>query len=105
MYKLVFFVPVSHVGSVKQAVFDTGAGRIGNYEHCSWQVLGEGQFCPLAGSSPYLGQAGELEHVEEYRVEMVCADELIQDAVRAFLASHPYEEPAYDVWPLTEILV
>lgn len=105
MYKLVFFVPVSYVDAVKQAVFDTGAGRIGDYEHCSWQALGEGQFRPLAGSSPYLGQTGELEYVEEYRVEMVCADELIQDAVLALLASHPYEEPAYDVWPLTEILV
>jgi hypothetical protein len=105
MYKLVFFVPSIHVDAVKQAVFDTGAGRIGGYEHCSWQMLGEGQFRPLAGSSPYLGQTGELEYVEEYRVEMVCADELIQDAVRTLLACHPYEEPAYDVWPLTEILV
>jgi len=105
MYKLVFFVPMSYVDAVKQAVFDTGAGRIGDYEHCSWQVLGEGQFRPLAGSSPYLGQTGELEYVEEYRVEMVCADELIQDAVLAILASHPYEEPANDVWSLTEILV
>ncbi|MEH6616456.1 MAG: YqfO family protein [Porticoccus sp.] len=105
MYKLVFFVPLSHVNSVKQAVFDAGAGRIGDYEHCSWQALGEGQFRPLAGSSPCLGQVGELEHVEEYRVEMVCADELIESAARALLASHPYEEPAYDIWRLTEVLV
>jgi hypothetical protein len=105
MYKFVFFVPVNHVDLVKQAVFDAGAGRVGVYEHCSWQVLGKGQFRPLAGSSPYLGQVGELEHVEEYRVEMVCDDELIEAAVRALLASHPYEEPAYDIWRLTEVLV
>tara|TARA_B110000503_G_scaffold22630_1_gene35166 strand:+ start:717 stop:1034 length:318 start_codon:yes stop_codon:yes gene_type:complete len=105
MYKLVFFVPVSHVDAVKQAVFDAGAGCIGDYEYCSWQVLGEGQFRPLQGSSPYQGQVGELEKVEEYRVEMVCADEVIQGAVRALLTSHPYEEPAYDVWPLTDIMV
>jgi hypothetical protein len=105
MYKLVFFVPESHVDAVKQAVFDTGAGRIGDYEGCSWQVLGGGQFRPLQGSSPYQGQEGKLEKNKEYRVEMVCEDELIEGAVRALLTSHPYEEPAYDVWPLTEVMV
>ncbi len=105
MHKLVFFVPVSHVDVVKQAVFDAGAGRIGNYEHCSWQVLGEGQFRPMDGSSPFVGCLGEMAQVEEYRVEMVCADELLQEAVRALLAAHPYEEPAYDVWQLAEVIV
>lgn len=103
MYKLVFFVPPSHVDDVKQAVFATGAGQIGDYDHCCWQVLGEGQFRPLAGSSPYLGETDILESVEEYRVELVCRDELIQEAVRALLNSHPYEEPAYDVWKLADI--
>lgn len=105
MYKLVFFVPVGHLDEVKIAVFDAGAGRIGDYDHCCWQVLGEGQFRPLSGSNPFLGAAGELEYVEEYRVEMVCADELIQGAVRALVESHPYEEPAYDVWQLVDVVI
>jgi len=103
MYKLVFYVPVNHLDSVKQAVFNTGAGQIGQYDHCCWQVLGEGQFRPLKGSSPFLGKTGELEAVDEYRVELVCSDELIEDAVQALKSSHPYEEPAYDVWQLSDL--
>jgi hypothetical protein len=83
MYKLVFYVPPSHLDVTKQAVFNTGAGQRGQYDHCCWQVLGEGQFRPLRGSSPFLGETGKLEVVEEYRVELVCSDELIEDAVQA----------------------
>jgi hypothetical protein len=97
MYKLVFFVPASHVERVKDAVFAAGAGRIGDYEQCSWQVLGEGQFRPLAGSNPYIGRQDALEAVAEYRVELVCAAEHIAAAVAALRAAHPYEEPAFDV--------
>lgn len=103
MYKLVFFVPESHLESVKSAVFAAGAGAIGNYAQCCWQVLGQGQFRPLAGSKPYLGQANKLETVAEYRVEMVCAEECIAQAVTALRISHPYEEPAVDVWKLSEL--
>lgn len=103
MYKLVFFVPESHLESVKSAVFAAGAGAIGNYDQCCWQVLGQGQFRPLAGSKPYLGQANKLETVAEYRVEMVCGDECIAQAVAALRKSHPYEEPAIDVWTLSEL--
>lgn len=102
MYKLCFFVPVSHVESVKEAVFAAGAGRIGNYDCCSWQVLGEGQFRACKGSDPFIGEQGVVETVQECRVEMVCADELIQDAVNAMKHAHPYEEPAYDVWQLAQ---
>lgn len=103
MYKLVFFVPESHLEQVKQAVFAAGAGRIGDYDSCCWQTLGQGQFRPLQGSNPYLGQQGEVETVEEYRVEMVCADKLIGAAVKALVDAHPYEEPAYDVWELAAL--
>lgn len=103
MYKLVFYVPVEHVEAVKGAVFAAGAGRIGHYEHCCWQVRGTGQFRPLEGSSPFLGKRGEITGVEEFRVELVCADDLIAGAVSALLAAHPYEEPAYDVWQLADI--
>ncbi|OOV87091.1 YqfO family protein [Oceanospirillum linum] len=97
MYKLAFFVPESHLEPVKSAVFDTGAGRIGHYEHCCWQIKGQGQFRPLAGSHPHIGAQGKLEMVEEYRVELVCEDSLIRQAVAAMKLAHPYEEPAYDV--------
>jgi len=103
MYKLCFYVPESHLEAVKEAVFAAGAGRIGDYEACCWQVAGQGQFRPLAGANPFLGQRGELERVAEYRVELVCADDRITAAVAALIAAHPYEEPAYDVWRLEDI--
>lgn len=103
MYKLAFFVPESHLETVKAAVFATGAGRIGDYDSCCWQSLGQGQFRPLAGSQPFLGRQGEVERVAEYRVELVCADDLLRPAISALKAAHPYEEPAYDVWQLAEL--
>lgn len=103
MYKLVFFVPDSHLESVKSAVFAAGAGYIGNYDQCCWQVAGQGQFRPLSGATPYLGQHDRLEAVQEYRVEMVCADDRIRAAIAALRAAHPYEEPAVDVWRLAEL--
>jgi hypothetical protein len=103
MYKLAFFVPPSHVEQVKSALFAAGAGRIGPYDCCSWQILGQGQFRPLDGSQPFIGQAGEIEQVQEWKVELVVADEVIQQAVAALKRSHPYEVPAYDVWKLEGI--
>lgn len=103
MYKLVFFVPESHLEPVKAAVFATGAGRIGDYAQCCFETRGQGQFRPLAGADPFLGHPGELERVAEVRVELVCEDRLIRDAVAALRAAHPYEEPAFDAWPLAEL--
>ncbi|MFK0036283.1 NGG1p interacting factor NIF3 [Pseudomonas monteilii] len=102
MYKLAFFVPASHVEVVKAAVFAAGGGRIGDYDHCAWQTLGQGQFRPLDGSQPFLGQAGQVEVVEEWKVELVVADDLIVQVVAALKQSHPYETPAYEVWQLAE---
>ncbi len=100
LYKLAFFVPESHLEVVKAAVFATGAGRIGDYDSCCWQVLGEGQFRPLPGSHPFIGSTDVVETVAEYRVEMVCVEHHIRAAVAALRLAHPYEEPAYDVWLL-----
>ena len=97
MYKLGFYVPASHLEQVKTALFAAGAGRIGNYDSCCWQTLGQGQFRALEGSQPYLGQQGRVETVEEYRVELICADTVLPAALAALRAAHPYEEPAYDV--------
>ena len=97
MHKLCFYVPATHLEAVKEAVFATGAGRIGDYDSCCWQVAGRGQFRPLAGSQPFLGSEGRIEQVEEYRVELVCADRVVRAAVAALYDSHPYEEPAWDL--------
>lgn len=100
MYKLCVYVPDTHLEAVKQALFEAGAGRIGNYDRCCWQVAGEGQFRPLAGSDPFIGQSGRVETVTEYKVELVCEDAVVAAAVRALKQAHPYEEPAYQVWRL-----
>lgn len=97
MLKLTFYVPVESAESVKNALFKTGAGKIGNYEHCSFQTLGIGQFIPLQGANPHIGQIEKLEKVEELRVEMVLDDIILGDAIKALKNSHPYETPAFDV--------
>ena len=97
MYKLCFYVPESHLEAVKSATFEAGAGRIGDYDSCCWQVLGQGQFRPLPGSDPYLGRQGQVEQVAEYRVEMVCDAGCVKQAVAAMITAHPYEEPAWDL--------
>ena len=97
MYKITFYVPVTHVEAVKQAMFVAGAGRIGDYDCCAWQVLGVGQFRPLAGAKPFIGQIDQIEQVAEYKVEMVCEEPMLSAAINALKASHPYQQPAYDV--------
>lgn len=103
MYKICVYIPESHLQQVKDALFASGAGRIGNYDSCCWQVSGEGQFRALEGSAPYLGQQGKLETVKEYKIELVCEDHRIKAAVAAMKQAHPYETPAYDVWKLENI--
>ncbi len=103
MYKISVFIPESHLEAVKSAMFEAGGGRIGDYDSCSWQCLGQGQFRPLEGSQPYLGQTGKVETVEEYKVEMVVEDSLAKAVIAAMKQAHPYEEPAYDVWQLAEL--
>lgn len=93
-----FFVPESHVEAVKAALFAQGAGRIGGYDCCAWQVLGTGQFKPLAGSQPFIGETEKITRLSEYKVEMVCADQLIKQVVSTLLQVHPYQEPAYEVY-------
>ncbi|VAW49038.1 hypothetical protein MNBD_GAMMA03-1802 [hydrothermal vent metagenome] len=102
MYKFSFYVPETHLEDVKKAVFMAGAGKIGLYDCCAWQVKGQGQFRALEGSNPFLGIRGALEEVEEFRVEMVCKEACIHNVIQALLDSHPYEEPAYDVCQMLE---
>lgn len=99
-FKIVYYVPDSHLEATKQALFASGAGTLGNYDCCAWQVRGEGQFRALTGASPFIGHLGEVEKVPEYRVELVCSAERLTAALAALRAAHPYEEPAIDVWQL-----
>jgi hypothetical protein len=98
MHKLCFYVPESHLESVKEAVFDAGAGRDGAYDRCCWQVPGRGQYRPLPGSEPHLGSTGQLQTVPEYKVEMAVDDAVLEEVIAALLEAHPYEVPAYDIW-------
>ncbi len=98
MYKLVVFVPSSHKESVKESLFKAGAGRYADYDCCSWESKGVGQFRPLKGSDPFIGQQGVVEEVEEYRVEMICDEKSIDTVIEALRLAHPYEEPAFEYW-------
>lgn len=101
-YKLVWFVPASHLESTRDAIFVAGAGWIGDYSRCSWTTLGEGTFFGGEGTRPALGEAGRDETVTEYRVETVVPGEKLEAVVAALLRAHPYEEPAYDVYERVE---
>jgi len=100
MYQIYFYVPKESAEQVKSAMFQEGAGRIGNYEQCAWQVEGVGQFKPMEGAHPSIGVAGALERVAEYRVEMVCEERYLKSVLQAMKSSHPYEEIAYGVYKI-----
>jgi hypothetical protein len=103
MHKLGVYVPDTHLEVVKSALFAAGAGHLGDYDSCCWQVRGVGQFRPLAGSNPYIGQQSAVEQVDEWRVEMMVADAVLKAVLAALRASHPYEEPAFDVVALVAV--
>lgn len=100
--KVVAFVPLADADAVRTAMTDAGAGRLGDYDSCTWTGTGEGRFRPLEGATPAVGRLGDLEVVEEARVEAVVPRSRRTAVVRALLAAHPYEEPAFDVVPLAD---
>jgi hypothetical protein len=100
LYKIEYYVPESHLETTIKALFDAGAGRIGNYDCCCWKTAGTGQFRPLNGSSPYLGKTDSVEKVKEYKVELVCAGKFLKASIEAMKTAHPYETPAYHYWPI-----
>ena len=102
-YKIVVFVPEADGARLRAAMGEAGAGRIGNYAHCSFTVTGVGRFQPLAGANPAIGEVGRLEEVVEERIETVCAGDRLKDVLAAIRRAHPYEEPAIDVYPLAGI--
>ena len=100
--KLVWFVPVDALDATRDAVFAAGAGRIGDYERCSWYAEGTGTFLGGESTSPSVGRAGKEERVAELRLETVYPAELEVEVVRALRSAHPYEEPSFDLYELLE---
>jgi dinuclear metal center YbgI/SA1388 family protein len=100
--KLVAYVPHSHLEQVRTAVAEAGAGHLGNYDSCSFSSSGEGTFRGGKNTRPFLGKAGSLEKVKEFRLETVFPSGLEREIVKALMAAHPYEEVAYDIYPLKQ---
>jgi dinuclear metal center YbgI/SA1388 family protein len=98
--KLVTFVPPEHLDAVADAMFAAGAGRIGDYSKCSYRLNGHGTFLGGEATHPAVGRAGAFERVDETRMEMVCPVKKVPAVVAALIAAHPYEEPAYDIYPV-----
>ena len=98
--KLVVFVPEEALDTVRDALFDAGAGQIGAYERCSWYTAGTGTFLGGEGTAPTIGEAGREERVPELRLETVFPAARHDEVVAALRRAHPYEEPAFDVYPL-----
>ncbi|MBP9690972.1 YqfO family protein [Candidatus Woesebacteria bacterium] len=101
--KIVVFVPETHTDAVREAMGKAGAGKIGNYSHCSFSSKGIGRFKPEDGANPHIGEVGKFEEVAEERIETVCSREKLQKVIAAIKEVHPYDEVAFDVYPLENI--
>ncbi|BAC13896.1 hypothetical conserved protein [Oceanobacillus iheyensis HTE831] len=99
-YKVVIYVPESHIEKIRQAFAESGAGYIGNYSHCTFQSPGQGTFKPLEGTDPYIGEQDKITYVDEYKIETIVPESILSNVVKSILSAHPYEEPAYDIYPL-----
>ena len=95
MFKLEFYVPEDYADRVKEVLFAAGAGKIGNYDCCCWEMKGDGQFRPCEGSNPFCGTQHKIENVSEIKVEMVCSEDVIKTVIQELKKAHPYETPAY----------
>jgi hypothetical protein len=102
-HKLVWFVPEEALDATRDAVFAAGAGRIGEYTRCSWFAAGTGTFFGGEGTDPAIGDSGREERASELRVETVVPPGLARAVVEALVAAHPYEEVAWDLYPLAEL--
>lgn len=100
---IVFTVPETHADIVRTAMGKVGAGKIGNYSHCSFSVKGTGRFMPNPGSHPFIGQENVLEKVAEEKIETVCNREILPKVLEEIKKAHPYEEMVIDIYPVYEI--
>lgn len=99
-YKLVAFIPSGYEEKIAEAIGIAGAGHIGNYSHCTFRTEGTGTFKPLEGANPFIGKPGQPETVEEVRLETIVPEEKLKEIIKILIESHPYEEVAYDIYPL-----
>lgn len=99
-YKLIFTVPLIHADAVRKAIGEAGAGTYPNYSFCSFSTRGIGRFKPEQGANPAIGEIGKMEEVEEERIECQIDADKVDEILKALRASHPYEEIAYDLFPL-----
>ena len=99
-YKLVVFVPLDFADKVRDAIGSAGGGKIGNYSFCSFSSIGFGRFLPGEGANPNIGEVGKLEQVQEERIEVLCDATLVDSIIAAMKKAHPYEDVAYDLYPL-----
>ncbi len=97
MFKIVVFIPKTHTEKVKEEMFKAGAGKFKNYDNCSFEIEGVGQFRPLKNANPFIGKQNQLEKIAEMRVEMVCEKKCLNEVISAMKSAHPYEEVAFDV--------
>ncbi|MFZ2886876.1 MAG: hypothetical protein WA021_03600 [Minisyncoccia bacterium] len=97
---LIVSVPVEHADVLRKVMAEAGAGKMGNYSHCSFSYSGTGRFWPSEGSNPAFGTKGELNAIPEERIEMLCERAVVQDVIAAMKEAHPYEEPAYHYIPV-----
>jgi len=97
-YKLVVYVPIADADKVRSAIGEAGAGVVGNYTSSSFSSIGKGRFLPGKGAHPAIGKVGQLEVVEEEKIEVNCSEDIISQVIKVMKASHPYEEVAYDVY-------
>ncbi|HLV09074.1 MAG TPA: Nif3-like dinuclear metal center hexameric protein [Halanaerobiales bacterium] len=104
LFKLVVYIPLKFFSDVQKAILDTGAGFTGNYSHTSFAVEGKGTFKPLRGSRPFIGREGSMEEVEEKRLETIVKREQLNNIIEVIIEKHPYEEVAYDIYPLENSL-
>ncbi len=102
-HKLVWFVPEDALEATRDAVFAAGAGRIGEYERCSWFTPGTGTFLAGEGANPAIGEPGAERRTPELRVETVVPAERVAEIVAALREAHPYEEVAFELYPLVEL--
>lgn len=100
LYKLAVYVPISHIDIVKNALANAGAGHIGNYSHCSFSSEGIGNFKPLEGSNPFIGNNGDVEVVNEVKIETIVPQKILGGVISKMINAHPYEEVAYDLYKL-----
>lgn len=101
--KLVVFVPESHADKVRQSLFNAGAGHIGKYDSCSYNSEGKGSFRGGENTDPFIGEKGKLNFENEIRIETIFVSDRQSDIIKSLLEVHPYEEPAYDIYPLDNI--